>query len=389
MIAPGACLGLLGGGQLGRMFAMAAQSMGYRVAVLDPATDGPAASVADRHLQGDYLDPERLRELAACCAGATTEFENVPAESLRFLAAHCAVSPSAQCVAVAQDRIVEKTFLARHGFPVAPFAVVRDAADLERALDRDPSLLPGILKASRFGYDGKGQARVADAPGARTALAAFGGEPCVLESLLPLARELSVVVARGFDGEVRTFPVAENHHQDGILDVTIAPARIPEALAAQAREAALGVARALDYHGVLCVEFFVLADGRLVVNEIAPRPHNSGHYTIDACVCSQFDQQVRVLAGAPLGDTAQLAPAVMVNILGKAWQHAGGEPDWSAVLRDPRAKLHLYGKREARPGRKMGHLTVLGESIDDALERALVIRERLKPLRQPAQSIPR
>jgi len=389
VIAPGAWLGLLGGGQLGRMFAMAAQSMGYRVAVLDPAADGPAASVADLHLQGDYLDPDRLRELAGRCQGATTEFENVPADSLRFLAQHCAVSPAAECVAVAQDRLAEKTFLARHGFPVAPFAAIGSADELDRVLGEAPALLPGILKASRFGYDGKGQARVTDAAGARAALAGFAGERCVLEAFLPLARELSVVVARGFDGEVRTFPVAENHHQDGILDVTIAPARISDALATQAREAALGVARALDYRGVLCVELFVLGDGRLVVNEIAPRPHNSGHYTIDACVSSQFDQQVRVLAGAPLGDTAQLAPAVMVNLLGEAWLHAGGEPDWSAALRDPRAKLHLYGKREARPGRKMGHLTVLGESIDDALDRALAIRAALRPLRQPAQTIPR
>ncbi len=389
MIAPGAWLGLLGGGQLGRMFAMAAQSMGYRVAVLDPASDGPAASVADLHLQGDYLDPGRLRELAERCSGATTEFENVPADSLRFLAGHCAVSPAAECVAVAQDRLAEKTFLARHGFPVAPFAAIGSIEALEDALAGRPALLPGILKASRFGYDGKGQARVADAQAARAALAGFAGEPCVLEAFLPLARELSVVVARGFDGEVRTFPVAENHHQDGILDVTIAPARIPGALAARAREAALGVATALGYCGVLCVEFFVLADGSLVVNEIAPRPHNSGHYTIDACVSSQFDQQVRVLAGAPLGDTAQLAPAVMVNILGEAWQHARGEPDWAAALRDPRVKLHLYGKREPRPGRKMGHLTVLGGSLDDALDRALAIREALRPLRHPAQPIPR
>jgi 5-(carboxyamino)imidazole ribonucleotide synthase len=387
MIAPGASLGLLGGGQLGRMFAMAAQSMGYRVTVLDPGADSPAGSVADRHLQGDYLDDAPLRELAATCAGATTEFENVPADSLRFLARHCVVSPAADSVAVTQDRIAEKSFLRDNGFPVAPFRVVRSLADLDGS--EAAALVPGVLKVSRFGYDGKGQARVADAESARAALAAFAGEPCVLEAFLPLVHELSVVVARGFDGEVRTFPVAENHHQDGILDVTVAPARIPGSLAAQAREAALGVAEALDYRGVLCVEFFVLADGRLVVNEIAPRPHNSGHYTIDACVSSQFDQQVRVLAGAPLGDTSQLAPAVMVNILGEAWQHAGGEPEWSAVLRDPRAKLHLYGKREARPGRKMGHLTVLGDSIEDALERALAIREVLKPLRQPAQAIPR
>jgi len=386
MIAPGASLGLLGGGQLGRMFAMAAQSMGYRVTVLDPGSDSPAGTVADRHLQGDYLDADRLRELATTCAGATTEFENVPAESLRFLAGHCVVSPAAESVAVAQDRIAEKSFLRDNGFPVAPFLVVRELADLDCA--EAPALVPGILKVSRFGYDGKGQARVRSLEDARAAWTALGGEACVLEQWLPLARELSVVVARGFDGEVRTFPVSENHHQNGILDMSIVPARVPEALAVQARENAVALASRLDYHGVLCVEFFVLADGRLLVNEIAPRPHNSGHYTIDACVTSQFEQQVRVLAGVPLGDTSLHAPVVMVNILGEAWLHAGAEPDWSIVLAQPRAKLHLYGKHDARAGRKMGHFTVLADTLDDALSLALDIRARLKPLAQPAQSIP-
>jgi 5-(carboxyamino)imidazole ribonucleotide synthase len=220
----------------------------------------------------------------------------------------------------------------------------------------------------------------------------MGGEPCVLEQWLPLARELSVVVARGFDGEVRTFPVAENHHQHGILDVSIVPARVPDTLAVQARDTAVSIASRLDYRGVLCVEFFVVqhapGEHRLLVNEIAPRPHNSGHYTIDACVTSQFEQQVRVLAGLPLGDTSLHSPVVMVNILGEAWLHAGGEPDWSAVLANPSAKLHLYGKREARAGRKMGHYTVLAATLDDALAQALHIRERLKPLAQPAQPIP-
>jgi 5-(carboxyamino)imidazole ribonucleotide synthase len=368
------------------MFAMAAQAMGYRVTVLDPGADSPAGSVADRHLQGGYLDASSLRELASTCAGATTEFENVPADSLRFLAAHCVVSPSADSVAIAQDRIAEKTFLRDNGFPVAPFIVVRSAADLERS--EVAALLPGILKVSRFGYDGKGQARVRTLDEARAAVPVLGGEACVLERLLPLARELSVVVARGFDGEVVTFPVAENHHQNGILDVSIVPARVSPTLAARARETALEIATRLDYRGVLCVEFFVLDDRTLLVNEIAPRPHNSGHYSMDACVTSQFEQQVRVLAGVPLGDTTQHTAAVMVNILGEAWLHAGGEPDWTAVLRHPRARLHLYGKREARAGRKMGHYTVLAVSVAEALDEALRIREALKPLSQPAQAIP-
>ncbi len=386
MIAPGASLGLLGGGQLGRMFAMAAQSMGYRVTVLDPGAHSPAGSVADRHLQGDYLDVPSLRELASSCAGATTEFENVPADSLRFLAAHCVVSPAAESVAVAQDRIAEKTFLREAGIAVAPFQVIRAAEDLDG--EGLSALLPGILKVSRFGYDGKGQTRVRSRDEVRAAWAGLGGEACVLERLLPLERELSVVVARGFDDQVVTFPVAENHHQDGILDVSIVPARVPAALAEQARRSALAIAERLDYRGVLCVEFFVLGDHTLLVNEIAPRPHNSGHYTIDACVTSQFEQQVRVLAGLPLGDASLHSPAVMVNILGEAWLNAGGEPDWSQVLRHPRAKLHLYGKRDARAGRKMGHYTVLAGSIEAALSDALQIRAVLRPLAQPAQAIP-
>jgi 5-(carboxyamino)imidazole ribonucleotide synthase len=372
MIAPGSTLGLLGGGQLGRMFTMAAQSMGYRVAVLDPGPDSPAGSVADEHVRADYLDPNGLRRLAATCRAATTEFENVPADALRFLAAHCVVSPGAESVAVAQDRIAEKQFLRGAGFDTAPFAVVRQPADFAAV---DAALFPGILKVSRFGYDGKGQASVTSAGDAQAAWAAMGGEPCVLESRIDLAAEVSVVVVRDFAGAVSTFPVAENHHRHGILDVSIVPARVPEAVAAAARAAAIGVAQALDYRGVLCVEFFVDHQGGLLVNEIAPRPHNSGHYTIDACVTSQFEQQVRVLAGLPLGDTALHCPAVMVNLLGDAW--ARGEPDWSRALAHPRAKLHLYGKREARPGRKMGHYTVLADRREDALATALAIRDQL------------
>jgi 5-(carboxyamino)imidazole ribonucleotide synthase len=373
MIAPGSTLGLLGGGQLGRMFTMAAQQMGYRVTVLDPGCESPAGSVADDHICADYLDQAGLAQLAQLCAAATTEFENVPAESLRYLARHCVVSPSAESVAVAQDRIHEKQFLAGAGFAVVPFVVVSGAGDLGQV---DPALYPGILKVSRLGYDGKGQHRVAGPEAAARAFAALGGEPCVLERQVPLEREVSVIVARTGDGRATTFPVAENRHLHGILDVSIVPARVPEALAIRARETALAVAEALDYRGVLCVELFVLEDGRLLVNEIAPRPHNSGHYTIDACLTSQFEQQVRVLCGLPLGDPALHRPAVMVNLLGDLW--SAGEPDWGLVLANPRAKLHLYGKREARPGRKMGHYTVLGEALDSALAEALAIRARLR-----------
>jgi 5-(carboxyamino)imidazole ribonucleotide synthase len=288
------------------------------------------------------------------------------------------VSPAADAVAVAQDRIREKQFIASLGIPVAPHIVVRTAADLEQV---PPALLPGILKRSRFGYDGKGQARVKTPEEARQAFVAMGAEPCVLEALLPLEREVSVVVVRGFDGATAAYPVAENWHANGILDVSIIPARVPPSLAEEARREALAIAEGLDYRGVLCVEFFVVGDGRLLVNEIAPRPHNSGHYTIDACITSQFEQQARVMARLPLGSTAMHCAAVMVNILGDSW--AAGEPDWTKVLAHPRAKLHLYGKKEARPGRKMGHFTMLGDSVPAALAEALEIRAALVPGAEP------
>ena len=378
---PGEWLGLLGGGQLGRMFCMAAQSLGYRVAVLDPGHESPAGSVADRHICADYLDPQGLASLRESCRAATTEFENVPAAALEFLARDLRVTPGAASVAIAQDRISEKTFLHGNGFAVAPFAVLRDATDLAR-LDSS-ALLPGIVKSARLGYDGKGQLRVATRDDAAAAFAAMGGTACVLEKRIDLERELSVVVARSDGGETATWPVAENSHRDGILDVSIAPARVNPSLAARARETATAVAAALDYRGVLCVEMFVAAGGELLVNEIAPRPHNSGHYTIDACVTSQFEQQARVLAALPLGDTRQHTPAVMVNLLGDIWfrdegQREPREPDWRRVLAHPTAKLHLYGKREARRARKMGHVTCLGATLDDALATARAIKRELR-----------
>ncbi len=368
-IAPGSWLGLLGGGQLGRMFAMAAQRLGYRVAVLDPAGDGPAAAVCDRHLHADYLDADGLARLASLARAATTEFENVPAAALEFLARRCRVAPTAASVAVAQDRISEKTFLQGHGVAIAPFVALRSADD---AAAIPESLLPGIVKSARLGYDGKGQARVATRDEAAAAFAAQRGAPCVLERRIDLACEVSVIVARRESGEACTWPVAENLHRDGILDTTIVPARIDLALEARAREIALAVAKALDYRGVLCVEMFVTRDGALLVNEIAPRPHNSGHWTLDAAATSQFEQQVRVLADMPLGATAAHACAVMVNVLGDVWFEGERqrEPDWAAVLAIGEARLHLYGKAEARRGRKMGHVTCVAQTLPEALSAA-------------------
>jgi 5-(carboxyamino)imidazole ribonucleotide synthase len=377
-IAPGAWLGLLGGGQLGRMFCMAAQSLGYKVVVLDPGAASPAGSVADRHLRADYQDPAALAELAGLAAAATTEFENVPAAALDYLARSLRVTPAAASVAIAQDRISEKTFLAGQGFAVAPFAVLRSEADARAA---DPALLPGIVKSARLGYDGKGQVRVHAADDLAEAFSQVGSAPCVLERFVTLACEVSVIVARDERGEAVAWPLAENQHRDGILDVSIVPARVPAELTAKALDTATAIAAKLDYCGVLCVEMFVTANGALLVNEIAPRPHNSGHWSIDACVTSQFEQQARVLAGLPLGATRQHEPAVMINLLGDLWFAGDGstwrEPDWTHVLRHPQAKLHLYGKSEPRRGRKMGHATCLGTTLVDALATAREIKRDL------------
>ena len=378
VIPPGAWLGLLGGGQLGRMFCMAAQSLGYKVAVLDPADSGPAASVADRHIHGDYDDPRCLAALAALAGAATTEFENVPANALSFLARDIRVTPAAQSVAIAQDRIQEKAFLARNGFAVAPYAVLNSEED---ARSIDAMLCPGIVKGARLGYDGKGQVRVANPDEVGSAWIAMGKVPCVLERFVSLAAELSVVVARTDEGETSTWAVAENRHRDGILDVSIVPARVSAALAEEAKRVATGVAAQLDYRGVLCVEMFVTTEGKLIVNEIAPRPHNSGHYTIDACLTSQFEQQARVLAGLPMGDPRLHEPAVMVNLLGDIWFAERGaaarEPEWANVLRHRGAKLHLYGKAEPRRGRKMGHVTCVAPALATALATARAIKRDL------------
>ena len=363
----GVTLGVMGGGQLGRMFVHAAQAMGYRTAVLDPDPESPAGLVSHQHIVAAYDDPAALAQLAALCAAVTTEFENVPAHALRTLAAHCVVSPPAAAVSVAQDRAQEKAHFMRCGVPCAPYAVIETAAQLQAVPD---GLLPGILKTARMGYDGKGQIRVADRAALAQAWDALQQLPCVLEKMLPLAAECSVLVARGADGAMVHFPVQRNLHREGILAVTeVFAGNLPAPLAAQAVTAAESIARGLDYVGLLCVEFFVLQDGSLVVNEIAPRPHNSGHYTLDACDQSQFSLQVRTLAGLPLTPPRQHSAAVMLNLLGDIW--AAGTPDWSGVLALPGTHLHLYGKAQARAGRKMGHLNVTAASPEQARAVAL------------------
>jgi 5-(carboxyamino)imidazole ribonucleotide synthase len=372
VILPGATLGLLGGGQLGRMFTVAARTLGYRVTVLDPDPLSPAAEFATGHLNTDYSDPASLENLARTCAAVTTEFENAPADALVAIATRTVVRPSGSSVAIAQDRRREKGFFAERGFALGPWAAIDSPADFPAALARVK--LPALLKIARLGYDGKGQARI-DSPGQLEAMfARWKGVPCVLEELLALEIEVSVVLARSGDGAISVFPAGENRHADGILDITIAPARIPESLASEATAAASRLAVELDYVGVLAVEMFVVG-GRLLLNEIAPRPHNSGHHTIDACRTSQFEQQVRVLCGLPLGDPSQHSPAVMVNLLGDIWR--AGEPDWAVVLKHPGAHLHLYGKRDTRPGRKMGHVTVCEASLEQAVEVAMAIRRDL------------
>lgn len=372
MLLPGATIGMLGGGQLGRMFTIAARNMGYEVVVLDPDANSPAGMLASDHICADYLDTTALKYIGETCDAITTEFENVPAESLEYLASHSRVRPGAHAVTLTQDRITEKIFLRDKGFATAPFAVINEAADLEAA-KTVPT--PAILKIARFGYDGKGQEPVDEPEQLAAAWDALGNNPCVLEQRVPLDMEVSVVVARGEDGNSLCYPVAENIHKHGILDISLVPARIDSALRDQVVNAAKAIAEALEYIGVLAVEFFV-SEGKLLVNEIAPRPHNSGHYSLDAALTSQFEQQVRAVCGLPLGDTRLLSPVVMVNLLGDLWQDQT-PPRWEHVLKHPNAKLHLYGKREARPGRKMGHYNVLAPDVDQALQLADSIKQQL------------
>ncbi len=371
-IAPGATLGVMGGGQLGRMFVHAAQQMGYFTAVLDADPASPAGGVANYHIQAGYLDEQGLAQLMQRSVAITTEFENVPAAALVTLGAQRQVAPGADAVAICQDRAAEKAYFVRSGVPCAPHALIATADALAAVGD---DLLPGILKTARLGYDGKGQARVSTRAELDAAWAALGSVPCVLERLLPLALEISVIVARGADGQVVHLPVQQNLHRGGILAVTQAPAaEVSAELQRAAVQAAQRLAEAMEYIGVLCVEFFVLRDGSLVANDMAPRPHNSGHHSIDSCDVSQFDLQVRTLTGAPLVASRQHSPCVMLNLMGDLWFRQGERevaPDWAAVLALPGTHLHLYGKATARPGRKMGHLTVTAASAAAARAVAL------------------
>jgi 5-(carboxyamino)imidazole ribonucleotide synthase len=367
-IAPGATLGVMGGGQLGRMFVHAAQQMGYFTAVLDPDPASPAGLVAHHHIQTGYLDEQGLAQLVQRCAAITTEFENVPAAALRSLAAHRPVAPSADAVAICQDRAAEKAHFVRCGVPCAPHAVIETDEQLASVA---ADLLPGILKTARLGYDGKGQARVRTRDELAAAWATLQCAPCVLEKMLPLAYEVSVIVARGANGAVVHFPLQQNLHRDGVLAVTQVPSPdVTPAVQQRAVGFAERIAESMGYVGVLCIEFFVLADGSVVANEMAPRPHNSGHYSLDACDVSQFELQVRAMTGAPLTAPRLHSPAVMLNLLGDLWFRHGHEhatePPWREVLALPGAHLHLYGKASARPGRKMGHLTLTAATLADA-----------------------
>ncbi len=382
-VVPPAIIGMLGGGQLGKYALMAANAMGYRTIVVDPDPNAPARVVADEHLVAAYDDPATLDRLARDCSVVTTEFENAPAEALDRLAASVPVAPSARALAVAQNRIVEKAFLVDHGIAVGPHVAAPTditPAQLQRA--RELAESGAIVKTAQFGYDGKGQRRVSGAAELDAALAEFAGNDCIVEALLDLRAEVSVVIARTSSGTIDSWPVTENVHVDGILDVSVAPARIDDDLVDRATALATRVANALDYVGVLAVEMFVVDSDELLVNEIAPRPHNSGHWTIDASVTSQFEQQVRAVCGVGLGDTAMTAPAAaMVNLLGDVWftddTSDPVEPNWAAALADPAATLHLYGKSEPRRGRKMGHLTVTAATPDAAESRARSLRAGL------------
>ena len=361
---------MLGGGQLGRMFVVAARTLGYEVIVLDPDRHSPAGGLASEHLACKYDDMNALDYLARECAVVSTEFENVPAQTLAYLARSVPVHPSADALQVAQHRRLEKEFFRKLGLATADFVAIESNSDLAQARD---FAFPAILKTSMLGYDGKGQVVCDDFGELEVAFAELGGQPCVLEQRIDLEAEISVVLGRSLGGQVSCFPAAQNTHAGGILDVSLAPAPVAPELAARAVDAATRIARGLDYCGVLAVEFFISRDRRVLVNEMAPRPHNSGHYTLDGCETSQFEQQVRMICDLPAGSCHQHTPVAMLNLLGDIWPELGN-PRWDMVLEHEHAKLHLYGKLEARPGRKMGHVNCLGESLDEA--RALLEKVR-------------
>ena len=380
MIPPGHTLGVLGGGQLGRMFAHAAERLGYRVHIYEPSTDSPAAEVSAHAVHAPYTDLAALEAFVRGCDAITYEFENIPAEPLWRLENAGVFRPKWQILEVTQNRLREKTWLRKNEFPHVPFAECEAGGDLAAAIRRIGP--PCVVKTADFGYDGKGQQKVSDEGSLARAVSAFQGQRAVVERWIDFKCELSVLVARSAGGETRSFPVAENIHTRHILDFSIVPARVPAGIQDRARALAEAIAARLELVGLLAVELFLTDQGEILVNELAPRPHNSGHWTLDACATSQFEQHVRAVAGLPLGDVSLTAPsAVMVNILGDAWKWSGdrcvGAPDWSALLREPGVHLHLYGKKEPRPGRKMGHFTVTGDTPDAVLERARRLKSSL------------
>jgi 5-(carboxyamino)imidazole ribonucleotide synthase len=372
-ILPGATIGVLGSGQLGRMFALAARELGYRIHIYSPEDDSPAGQIGDKEFSFAYEDLDRIREFARGVRVVTFEFENVPAESTAAAAEFAPVRPDGQVLHTTQNRLREKNFLAKHGFPVTPFRPVNSLTELQAAVKELG--LPAVLKTAAFGYDGKGQVKLRDTAQLPDAFAALRGAEGIYEAFVDFEKEVSVVAARTLTGEFSAFPVFENAHANHILDVTFAPAAITTRLAKEAADLAAGILEKLNVVGLLTVEMFVTRDGRLLVNELAPRTHNSGHLTIDAGVTSQFEQQVRAVCGLPLGSTELRQPAAMANLLGHLWEQ--GEPNWAAALEEPAVKLHLYGKREARIGRKMGHLTATAGTTDEAVRKVRKARDRL------------
>ncbi|MEO7993498.1 MAG: 5-(carboxyamino)imidazole ribonucleotide synthase [bacterium] len=377
VILPGATIGVLGSGQLGRIFTLAAREMGYRVETFSPDSDTPTGQVADREVQASYDDLDAVRAFAASVDLITFEFENVPAATAAACAEQVPVRPNGTALHIAQHRLREKTWLEQHHFPVPAFQAIANEADLRRAAVS--IWTPAILKTAGFGYDGKGQVRITTPADLPAAWESMGRVEAVLETQVNFQCELSVIGARGLDGDYADFGVFENRHVSGVLDITRTPASIDRAHVEEARDMAHAIIEELDVVGILCVEMFLTTSGKLLVNELAPRAHNSGHLTTDACRTSQFAQQLRAICGLPLGDTTYHAPAAMANLLGDRWE--GGEPDWAAALEDPAVSLHLYGKSDARPGRKMGHLTALGLTVEDAEKRVVGARERLTAIR--------
>ncbi len=373
MILPGKTIGVLGGGQLGRMLAQAATQLGYRVQVYEPQAHSPAGAVAHREINAAYEDLAALTAFARECDVVTYEFENVPAAPLQAIEALTQLYPHWRVLETAQNRSREKRWLRDNGFPHAKFSEVAAGGDLGAAIRQVG--VPCVVKTADFGYDGKGQLKVMAEADVAAAVGKFHGQPVVIEQFIDFACEVSAVVARSSGGEVRVFPISENIHTNHILDFAIVPARVPARVLAQAETLARRIAEKIDLTGVMGVEFFVTKSGDVLVNELAPRTHNSGHYTMDACVTSQFEQQVRAICGLPLGDPALLSPVVMVNILGEAW--AKGEPKWEVLLAEPAVRLHLYGKSEPRPGRKMGHFTVRAADVEAALAKARALKAQL------------